>query len=218
LRIPPRSGHLAEPRRSCRHRVVCHLHSEAPGSAPATVPAPDANHKSEARATRHNTNGWTLPAILFGVLCVVRSRPTPDLPEILGRPCGHRRGVGNSFQPAIDASRVCLTNCVIAPSAKMPSSFPPPPECTSLGGSSPPIAMGQSVPTHHQIVTRRRCRGRHTVPPIAFIPFAAPRRAAPPGSVPHPHLRSHHRHSHTPGSGVHLAESNAPLVPRAGRR
>ena len=32
---------------------------------------------------------------------------------------GPRRGVGNSFQPAIDASREALTNCVIAPSAKM---------------------------------------------------------------------------------------------------
>ena len=30
-----------------------------------------------------------------------------------------RRGVGNSFQPAIDASREALTNCVIAPSAKI---------------------------------------------------------------------------------------------------
>ena len=30
-----------------------------------------------------------------------------------------RRGVGNSFQPAIDASREALTDYVIAPSAKM---------------------------------------------------------------------------------------------------
>eukprot|EP01018_Ginkgo_biloba_P011232 Gb_08860 [translate_table: standard] len=29
------------------------------------------------------------------------------------------RGVGNSFQPAIDALRCYLTSCVIAPSAKM---------------------------------------------------------------------------------------------------
>ena len=32
---------------------------------------------------------------------------------------GPGRGFGNSFQPAIDASRETLTNCVIAPSAKM---------------------------------------------------------------------------------------------------
>ncbi len=44
-----------------------------------------------------------------------------DLPEILWRSCEHQRGVGNSFQPAIDASRIHLTNCVIAPSAKMKS-------------------------------------------------------------------------------------------------
>jgi hypothetical protein len=49
----------------------------------------------------------------------VRSKPNGDLPEILGHSCEHRRGVGNSFQPAIDASRFHLINCVIAPSAKM---------------------------------------------------------------------------------------------------
>jgi len=42
-----------------------------------------------------------------------------DLPEILRCSCEHQRGVGNSFQPAIDASRIHLTNCVIAPSAKI---------------------------------------------------------------------------------------------------
>ena len=49
---------------------------------------------------------------------IVRSDALPDLPEILGRPRGHRRGVGNSFKPAIDVSRFHLINCVIAPSAK----------------------------------------------------------------------------------------------------
>ena len=34
-----------------------------------------------------------------------RLEPRANLSEILGRPRGHRRGVGNSFQPAIDASR-----------------------------------------------------------------------------------------------------------------
>ncbi len=45
-----------------------------------------------------------------------------DLAEILRRSCEHQRGVGNSFQPAFDASRIFLTICVIAPSAKMKAS------------------------------------------------------------------------------------------------
>ncbi len=49
----------------------------------------------------------------------MRSVPTANLAEILRRSCEYQRGVGNSFQPAIDASRMFLTNCVIAPSAKM---------------------------------------------------------------------------------------------------
>jgi hypothetical protein len=66
----------------------------------------------------------TFPELLLKVAVyvlgfIVRSDVLPDLPEILGRPCGHRRGVGNSFQPAIDASRFHLIICVIAPSAKM---------------------------------------------------------------------------------------------------
>ena len=40
-------------------------------------------------------------------------------PEILSGPPGPLRGFGNSFQPAIDASRINLMNCVIAPSAKI---------------------------------------------------------------------------------------------------
>lgn len=39
---------------------------------------------------------------------IVRSKPRVDFPEILGR--GHRKGVENSSQPAIDASRFHLIN------------------------------------------------------------------------------------------------------------
>jgi hypothetical protein len=60
-----------------------------------------------------------LKVAIYVLGLIVRSDALPDLAEILGRPCGHRRGVGNSFQPAIDASRFHLINCVIAPSAKM---------------------------------------------------------------------------------------------------
>ncbi len=42
-----------------------------------------------------------------------------NLAEILRHSCEYQSGVGNSFQPAIDASRFFLTDCVIAPSANM---------------------------------------------------------------------------------------------------
>ncbi len=50
---------------------------------------------------------------------IMRSEPMANLAEILRCSCEYQRGVGNSFQPAIDASRMFLINCVIAPSAKM---------------------------------------------------------------------------------------------------
>ena len=50
---------------------------------------------------------------------VQASKPWADLAEIMGRPCGHRMGVRNSFQQGIDGSRFHLINCVIASSAKM---------------------------------------------------------------------------------------------------
>ncbi len=53
------------------------------------------------------------------LILIMRSEPMANLAEILRRSCEYQRGVGNSFQPAIDASRIFLTNCVIAPSAKM---------------------------------------------------------------------------------------------------
>lgn len=43
-----------------------------------------------------------------------RLEPSANLPEMPGRPCRHRRGVGNSFQSADDTSRCILTNSVIA--------------------------------------------------------------------------------------------------------
>jgi hypothetical protein len=42
-----------------------------------------------------------------------------DLAEILRHSCEHRRGAGNSSQPAINASQFHLTNYVTAPSAEM---------------------------------------------------------------------------------------------------
>jgi hypothetical protein len=70
---------------------------------------------------RHSDNfpDLLLKVAIYVLGLIVRSDALPDLPEILGRPRGHRMGVGNSFQPAIDASRFHLINCVIAPSAKM---------------------------------------------------------------------------------------------------
>ncbi len=53
------------------------------------------------------------------LVLLMRSEPMANLSEILRRSCEHQSGVGNSFQPAIDASRMFLTNCVIAPSAEM---------------------------------------------------------------------------------------------------
>ncbi len=53
------------------------------------------------------------------LVLIMRSEPMANLEEILRRSCEFQRGVGNCFQPAIDASRFFLTNCIIDPSAKM---------------------------------------------------------------------------------------------------
>jgi hypothetical protein len=76
-------------------------------------------HPGNIKFTQKYTNVTFFEVQIQFKIPVVRSEPRADLAEILGRPCGHRRGVGNSFQPAIDAPRCHLIDCVIAPSAKM---------------------------------------------------------------------------------------------------
>uniref|UniRef100_A9U6T4 Predicted protein n=1 Tax=Physcomitrium patens TaxID=3218 RepID=A9U6T4_PHYPA len=99
----------------------------------------------------------------------------------------------------------------------MSSPSPPPPACTSPGGSSPPIAMGQSAPdpplNRHQAplpeATHRAAQLplARPSPAIACFPFAAPPACALGRNLIPFALSS--AQSERSGSDVRLAKSNA---------
>ena len=76
---------------------------------------------------------WLWVVVCFVLCLFVLEGYTPRGPPVQKFACGQadKRGFGNSFQPAIVASRFDLINCDIAPSAKMSA------HCDNLSTPSP---------------------------------------------------------------------------------